>query len=141
MKSLKIKTAFVALLLAVTTLVSCKKEDKAVPQQPEVPQVVKTIEGTWIGKYGNGNVDPDNFFAANIKKNGLLEIIDENNEVTGTGTWEVADGIFSAKYKYTGNLLTSFSLAAKYDEDAGTLTGSWGIGNDTGSGDFYWNKQ
>lgn len=138
MKALNIKALIAAFLLATTTLISCKKDDKIEPQQPA--PVVKTIEGSWIGKYGQGNIEPNKFFAFNIKPNGLLEVKDENNAVTGIGTWVLEEGVFTGKYEYEG-LAIKYKTVAKYDEDAGTLVGSWGIGDDTGSGEFYMNKQ
>jgi hypothetical protein len=138
MKALNIKTLIAVCLMATTTMISCKKDDKIEPQQPA--PVVKTIEGSWIGKYGSGNSEPDEFFAFNIKPNGVLEVKNENNVVTGSGTWKLEDGVFTGTYKYEG-FAVKYNVASKYDEEAGTLTGSWGIGNDTGSGEFYLNKQ
>jgi hypothetical protein len=138
MKALNIKTLIAVFLMATTTLISCKKENKAEPQQPA--PVVKTIEGSWIGKYGNANNAPDEFFAFNIKAGGVLEVKNENNEVTGKGTWKLEEGVFTGLYKYDG-FAVQYNVAAKYDEEAGNLNGSWGIGEDTGSGDFYMNKQ
>jgi hypothetical protein len=138
MKSLNIKTLITVCLMATTTLISCKKDEKIEPQQPA--PVVKTIEGSWIGKYGSGNSEPNTFFAFNIKADGVLEIKNEDNEVTGTGTWKLEEGTFTGTYKYTG-LFIKYNVAAKYESEAGTLTGSWGLGDDTGSGEFYLNKQ
>lgn len=138
MKALNIKALIAVCLMASITLISCKKDKEIEPQQ-QAP-VVKTIEGSWVGKYGQGNAEPDKFFAFNIKPNGVLEVKNENNEVTGTGTWILEEGTFTGKYKYEG-LAIQYSVAAKYESEAGTLTGSWGIGNDTGSGEFYMNKQ
>lgn len=138
MKALNIKTLIAVCLMTTTTLISCKKEEKIEPQQPA--PVVKTIEGSWVGKYGQGNMEPDQFSAFNIKPNGVLEAKNENNEVTGIGTWKLEEGVFTGTFKNEG-MPIKCSLAAKYNEEAGTLTGSWGFGDDTGSGEFYLNKQ
>ena len=138
MKALNIKTLIAVFLMATTALISCKKDNKIEPQQPA--PVVKTIEGSWVGKYGNGNNEPDKFFAFNIKTGGVLEVKNENNVVTGTGTWKLEEGVFTGSYTYDG-LAIQYNVAAKYDEEAGNLSGSWGIGEDTGSGEFYMNKQ
>jgi hypothetical protein len=138
MKTLMIKKMLTVCLFATATLVSCKKNNDIAPQQ-QAP-VVKTIEGSWVGKYGSGNGEPNEFFAFNIKPGGLLDVIDENNEVVGTGTWEMTENVFTGKYKYTGNFL-GFSVAAKFNAETGKLTGSWGAGNNTDSGEFYMDKK
>lgn len=139
MKVLNIKTLIAVCLMATTTLISCKKDKEIIPEKPA--PVVKTIEGSWIGKYGSGNNEPTTYYAFNIKANGLLEVKDANNEITGTGTWKLEENVFTGVYSYTATPIFKYSLAAKYDGEAGTVKGSWGIGLDTGSGEFYLNKQ
>ncbi len=140
MKSFNIKPALVVIALGTATLVSCKKENPVVPEQPA--PVVKTIEGSWTGKYGGGNNTPDSYFAFNIKPEGLLEVKNEQGAITGTGSWELTDEeTFEATYSYTNNLIVTYSLTAKYNKEAGTINGSWSPNIGLGGGDFYLNKQ
>lgn len=139
MKSFKIKSALVVIVLGTTALVSCKKENTVVPEQPA--PVVKTIEGSWTGKYGGNNEDPNEFFAFNIKADGVLEVKNQQDEVTGSGTWELVDeDMFKATYAYTQNPIMSYTLTAKYNKEAGTLNGSWVPNIGIGGGDFFLNK-
>ena len=142
MKTFKIKSALVILSIAVsaTTLVSCSKENKVSPAPVQPVAEAKTIKGSWTGKYGSGNNVPNLFFSANIKDAGLLEIKDAEGKVTGTGTWELIDNAtFNATYTYTQIIGVTYKLAAKYDEDAKTLNGSWSS-NIINGGEFYLNK-
>jgi hypothetical protein len=139
MKSFKIKPALVVIALGTATLVSCKKEKTVVPEQ-QVP-AAKTIEGSWAGKYGSGNKEPNVYFAFNIKPQGVLEVKNEQGEITGSGTWKLTDeDIFEASYSYTQNLVVIYSLTAKYDKEAETLNGSWAPSIGLGGGDFFLNK-
>lgn len=140
MKSFKIKSALIVIALGTATLVSCKKEKTVAPEQ-QVP-LVKTTEGSWIGKYGSGNNTPDNYFAFNIKPGGVLEVKNEQGEITGNGTWELADeNLFQASYSYTQNQIVVYNITAKYNKEAGTLNGSWSPSIGLGGGDFFLNKQ
>lgn len=148
MKSLKIKQVLTICLLAATaTLMSCSKDNDPAPQQqnppppPPPPPVVKTIEGTWIGKYGSGNNEPNKFFGCNIKPNGAFEIINKDNVVTANGTWTLEDNNFKATYTYNEGIAIPFFLSAKYDEDAEKISGDWGEDENVGSGTFYFDKQ
>lgn len=142
MKTFKIKAALVILSIAVSanTLVSCSKENKISPDPVQPVVEAKTIKGSWTGKYGSGNNEPHLFFSANIKDAGLLEIKDAEGKITGTGTWELTDNAtFNATYTYTQIIGVTYTLAAKYDEDAQTLNGSWSS-NIINGGEFYLNK-
>lgn len=142
MKTFKIKSALVAcaILASATAMTSCSKDNKIAPNPVQPVAEVKTIEGSWTGKYGGGNNEPTLFFAANIKEAGLLEIKDKDGKITGTGTWELKDNeTFHATYKYPQVIGVTYTLDAKYNEEAKTMNGSWSSNIPTG-GEFYWNK-
>ncbi|MBC7850332.1 MAG: hypothetical protein H7Y31_11380 [Chitinophagaceae bacterium] len=137
MKSLSLTIMAIAVLFAATTFVSCKKETTPAV----IPPVANTIEGSWKGKYGTGNEAPDEYFAFTIAKNGELSVFsgNENAPTSAKGTWTLEDNVLKGKYKY-GNLFIEYTFAAKYDAEAKTLNGSWGIG-DKESGTFSLDKK
>lgn len=136
MKTLNVKTMLALLFFAVTAMVACKKnnDDMVAP--------LAAIEGQWIGKYGSGANDPTTFLGFNILPNGVLQVLKADKTVSGTGTWVLQEGqTFKGIYKHNGALM-KFNVAAKYDEAAQTITGSWGEGETVAAdGEFYLNKQ
>jgi hypothetical protein len=142
MKTFKIKYALVAcaILASVTALTSCSKDNKTTPDPVQPVAEVKTVKGSWTGKYGAGNNEPHLFFSANIKESGLLELKDKDGKITGTGTWELTDNeTFHATYKYAQIIGVTYTLNAKYNEEAETMNGSWSSNIDNG-GEFFWDK-
>ena len=136
MKTLNVKMMLAVLFFAATAMVSCKKNNDDVVAPPAA------IEGQWIGKYGSGGGEPTTFLGFNILPNGVLQVLKSDKSVSGTGTW-VLDGeqVFKGIYKHNGASM-KFNVAAKYDEAAKTITGSWGEGETVASeGDFFLNKQ
>ncbi len=129
MKTSQLKTIFAMLVMAAFIFTSCKKDNPS-PKHP--------IAGNWVGKYGSGNETPSTFFKIQILDNGTLKIKNEENVVTGSGTWELNELNFTAVYSYEpGNHL---NLAAKYSE--ATLSGSWGFGvANPADGDFFLEKE
>ena len=122
MKSLNLKSLFLALAVVLFTFSSCKKDKNEVPPTP-------TIEGTWAGKYGAGNSVPSIFFSFVINKDGTLKVKsdDPNKEFNGTGTWKMNGEIFTGVYQYTGQNM-KWNVAAKVNIAAGTMEGSYGDG-------------
>ncbi len=133
MKALNLKSIFAVLFFTALAMTSCKKDDAPAPKP--------VIEGSWVGKYGVGNTTPSNYYAFNILPGGVLQIKAFDNGVIGTGTWSV-DGInFKGVYTYSGTTET-YNLAAKFNENAKTIIGSWGEGEvSAGDGEFYLDKQ
>lgn len=133
MKTLSLKAILLVLFFTAFATTSCKKDKVQAPQP--------VIEGSWLGKYGSGNNTPNTFYSFNILPNGVLQIKAPNNGITGTGTWKL-DGVnFKGVYTYS-NSNETYNLAAKFDENAKTITGSWGEGDvSAGDGEFYLNKQ
>lgn len=133
MKTLSLKAILLVLFFTAFATTSCKKDKVQAPQP--------VIEGSWLGKYGSGNNTPNTFYSFNILPNGVLQIKAPNNGITGAGTWKL-DGVnFKGVYTYS-NSNETYNLAAKFDENAKTITGSWGEGDvSAGDGEFYLNKQ
>jgi len=134
MKSLNLKQILGILFMAAIAFTACSKKDSIPAPQP-------TIEGSWLGKYGNGNNAPVTFYSFNLLKGGVLEVRAQDNTVKGSGTWELNGEIFTAKYQYNVGF-AKYNMAAKYDANAKTLTGSWVSGDTVADdGEFFLNKQ
>lgn len=132
MKTSQLKHILAFAIVAFFTFTSCKKDTPA-PQDP--------IVGSWVGMYGSGGEDANTFYAFNIRANGVLEIKGQDNKVLGSGTWKLESGTFTGIYTYD-NFGDVYNLAAKYDEAAGELNGSWGSGKvSPDDGDFFLKKQ
>lgn len=122
---MKIFSVFAVLMFTAATLVSCKKE-KSEP----------SIVGTWVGKFAEANDPPQYHYAFNMLSNGTLQRIDQNGNITGTGTWELNGIDFKATYVYeNGNYL--FSLAGLYTDFNGEIIGTWGFGDSVANGGTY----
>lgn len=133
-----ILSALAILGIVVTLLTSCKKNDNHQPL--EIPEE-NAIAGIWVGKYGNGAVIPDKFFAVEIKKDGTLILLDETRSETGAGTWELEEHTFKAEYSYHTGLPVQYYLGGKYKEEELNITGDWGTTEALGSGKFFIDKE
>lgn len=131
MKSLNLKSLFLALTVALFVFSSCKKDKDATPAPP-------TIEGTWVGKYGAGNNPPSNYFSFIISNDGTMKVKsdDPNKEYNGTGTWTISGETFTAVYQYAGQIW-KWNVAAKVNIAAGTMDGSYGDGETTADNGTY----
>jgi hypothetical protein len=126
MKFLRI--AFVAVMM-VAAVACSKSSDK--------PSVSTNIEGVWVGKYGTGNNNPSSFFSFNIKAGGVIEEIDVNGQVKGTGTWKVENKILSASYTWLTPGATKFSVLGAFDAAKGQILGNWGYGSSVTDGGLW----
>ena len=135
MKSFNILTMAVAILIAASTFVSCKKDK-------DTPAPNSFMQGNWEGKYGYGNAEPDTYFALVINSNGTLQVKsgDKNDPYISSGTWTLEEDVFKVIYQSDDN--EDLNLAAKLNEAKTELTGSWGFGKvDAGMGDFIVTKK
>lgn len=116
---MKVFYLFTFLVLSTVSFIACsKEEDEGHPTD--------TVEGLWIGTYGFGSESPDIFFSFNIKPGGVIEELNSNQLVKGSGTWELDDDDFTASYQWGAPYFTSFSVMATFDKSKGRLTGFWG---------------
>jgi hypothetical protein len=104
-------------LIILLPFVACKKDgtSKSV-----------SIEGTWEGKWGNGNSNPSLFFSLRFNPGGVLEELGPNGEVKGTGTWEKEiNNIIEGSYFNTVNN-AKYSIMGAFYPSKGILLGNWG---------------
>ena len=123
-----LKIALIALFTS-GIFVACKKEKTENP--------APSIEGRFIGKYGFGNDVPSIYFSLNFKPNGVIEEITSNDQVKGTGTYEINGNTITAHYSWLPANPTTFSIVAAYDPATGKLLGNWGWGSSATDGGLW----
>jgi hypothetical protein len=121
---MKMKLFFVALATMGFTLyaTSCKKDKKNEPvvQNPQV-------EGFWKGNMGNGDADPNTFYALLFRNDGTVRTFtggdgDTTNAVKAEGTYNVANGAVSTSYETAnGRVITTATVT-----NNSTMQGTWG---------------
>ncbi len=142
MKVVKLNLIVVAAVMAITVLPSCRKEAVKPPVVQEDPKEEEvSMLGYWEGTYSFGDGGLNLYFAIEIISDTELTIVNSDKEVLGTGTWTVTENVFTAHYAYEQSPEEVYSLAAKFDQEARTLSGSWGEGLSTDNGNFYLEQQ
>ncbi|MES2850692.1 MAG: hypothetical protein V4685_16655 [Bacteroidota bacterium] len=138
MKALKF---IIAVLFFSAIFVACKKEDvKQLP--PTAPQGNSSLTGKWVGKYGYDAETPNIFFSFNIKANGMMEELNANGEVSGTGTWVKNGNTFTATHHYLPPYNSIFISSATFDPAAQRLSGTWKYSDAvTSAGKWYMIKE
>lgn len=126
---MKVLKMFFSILLIAIVFVSCKKDN------------TPTINGTWVGKFGENNETPTYFYKFVIKSGGVLQRLDNNNQVVATGTWQLSGAEFKGNYIFSDDNY-KFSLSGLYTDFNGEMIGTWGTGNNsTNGGKFNLKKQ
>ena len=116
---------------------SCKKDDS--------PAAAVTPQGKWTGtaQYGTTPGNPTYFFSMDLKANGSVDIVGNNNTTAdnATGNWALVQD--SVKITYTYNIGTiTYSLSGKYSAGANIIAGTIGYGLATsGAGLFSVTRQ
>ena len=120
------------LLLSSSVFFACQKEDEGTPTD--------TVEGLWIGNYGFGSDNPDIFFSFNIKAGGVIEELNKNKGVKGSGSWQLEGDDFTATYQWGAPYFTTYTVSATFDKAHGKLSGYWGY-DDSDSDGGKWNME
>src|SRR5688500_12661411 len=135
MKSLNLKSFVAVLFIAAATLVSCKKDTVEPPPAPEA--------GTWVGKYGMGQNQPNFYLSFIINSDGTLQarVGNDNNPTSGTGTWTSQGGVFKAVYYYNNEPDKKYNVYAAIDVENNNMAGEWGEGEQQSfNGHFYMHR-
>lgn len=134
MKTLTFFKPILFFFLLISIAGACKKDTK-----------VFSIEGNWAGTYTDTNYPLKmNVQLENSAKTiVLMDSPDEPNKVTGNGSWELTDDIFTADITFLASPNTHFLFKATFDNKSGTLVnGTWGVSpNSSGSGTWQMVKQ
>ena len=123
----KVKMALIALVFA-TGFVACNKDsDDDVINAP--------VEGTYVGKYGFGNDNPDLDFKFKVSPGGIFqEISTTTGNVKGQGTWSVNGNTLTATYTMLFSPYSKYSVSGTFDAATKKMTGTWGYDNNTSDG-------
>jgi len=128
---------FSMLAVIITSLFfACKKDDTVEPPKP-----AGGITGVWVGEYDYYDGETSYYYCFDIKSDGTMKEISYTHEVAGEGTWTLSGNTFTATYKSTGAAGKIYSVKATFDVNAKKLSGSWGKGNNTDTGDWYMIKK
>ncbi len=142
MKTLKL---FITAILIAGTFIACEKDQPVTPNTTENPLPVnpdKSVEGTWIGKYGYDNDNPNIYYCFKMKADGTLEEWNSLNTLSGVGTWTMTLNNFRASTHFLPPYTSIFLLNSTLDTTTMKITGTWGYSpSTTNGGKFYLIKQ
>ncbi len=113
-----LKSMIMAFILAYT-FVACKKDDST-PNPSS-----SGLAGVWQGKWGDINQEPQNFIKFDIKANGTLTRLDEQNQVIATGTWVLNGVEFECTYTHSSDGQVH-KIGGLYTDFNGEIIGTWG---------------
>ena len=99
----------------------------ALSQQPG-----KTLEGLWIGTYGNDQNEAPYYFSMRFFADGRMEVLNQNNTLIGAGSYSWQDQQFRIIYKYANDLV-QYECVGIPDATASTLSGPWRRIQDAGT--------
>lgn len=111
---MKISKIICFMAIATAALTSCKKDEG-----------VKSMAGTWEGRWGFGNDVPTFYENWKLESNGDLTAYDLNGGIYATGTWESHGELFEAQYSPVGEIY-SYTFKGTYDDNLDEISGSWG---------------
>ncbi|MGN6294608.1 MAG: hypothetical protein ACTHMV_17800 [Chitinophagaceae bacterium] len=131
---MKLIKFFAAGLLMAALFTACSK-DKDTPAPPAF-----NIVGRWEGKLGTGSSIPTGFFGLDVKANGKLDRINDEGEISGSGTWTVNGNTFTGHYVSNSNGV-SIDVIATVDKLSNKLTGGTWENSGNNSGTWYANKK
>ena len=125
----------IALLLACS-ITACEKETYT---PVEKAPCLNTPD--WVGKFGFGNMSPDQYYHIVIKPNGELEVRDRYNNIINKGMWTLTSNRFKGTLPST-DYPGDYSISALFDGKERLSNGTWGLGEEcTGAGTWYVSKK
>lgn len=96
-----------------------------------------SIEGRWVGKYGNGSANPSIYYSLNFKSGGIIEEYNSSDQKLGEGTWEMTGNTITAHYNWLPPNSSSYTIVAAFNSSQGKLLGNWGYGNNATNGGLF----
>ncbi|NOU37901.1 MAG: hypothetical protein HOO89_04255 [Ferruginibacter sp.] len=134
------KKLLLVVVLFTAVFTSCKKDCPVVtPVVPTYP-----IEGSWVGKYGNGATAPSLGYSMVVEAGGKIVVADGatiNGSAIANGTYTMTGNVFKGTYTYTSSGLT-FSFQANFNNAGKLESGTWGSGASvTGGGTWYMDRK
>ena len=99
----------------------------AISQQPG-----KSLDGLWIGTYGNDQKEAPYYFSMRFFADGRVDVLNQNNNLIGAGSYSWQNQQFRITYKYS-NDLAQYECLGNPDASASILSGSWRRIEDAGT--------
>jgi len=128
---MKFLKSITSVLLLLVVFSACSKDSDSTPST--------TLQGAWQGKYGDDNEAPSVFFSLNFKAGGVLEEIDTDGTVKGTGTYTIDNNNIITGH--TVNIKTpvgnKYSYMAAFYPSQAKVLGNWGFGNSGTNGGMF----
>lgn len=121
---MKIMKPVLAVFLLAATFISCKK-DKAEPN--------RSVQGTWVGKWGDVGETPAGFIRFEIKSNGTLKRLNQQGEAIADGTWSLNGIEFTCMYTHADNG-EAHKIKGIYTDFDGGIMGTWGYSPSNANG-------
>ncbi len=115
----------IVMTVMVIGLVSCKKDDE-----------VKSVAGTWEGKWGFGYETPSFYEKWDLEKGGDLSAYYPDGTLYAVGTWDEDGDEIEAHYTPLGESY-SYIFIGTYDEDDDEITGEWGDAQEPTNGGTF----
>ena len=124
-----LKSAAMILLLSITFIACDKDNDDSKPNGNSSKFI-----GKWVGTYGFGSSNSDDYFALNIKSNGdIQEIGEHSGAATGQGTWKMEGNTLVGDYKMLWSPFNQYGVRVTINA-AGKMEGTWGSDGSTTDG-------
>ena len=111
------RTNLLLTLFFVAGFIACKKDKSPAPSSA-------SITGIWEGKWGDMGATPGNFIKFDLKNDGTLTRLNQDNQIIANGNWTV-DGVqFECTYTHTDG--QTHKIGGLYTDFDGNITGTWG---------------
>lgn len=122
-------------MLAIVTMVSCKKSD-----DEEIEYT--TPDGYWVGVYGSGTTVPSQNYAWLFRSNGTVRVYSQSSDTASAskaeGTYSFSGLTVTTNYTYfTGAITGTFSTLAVAEDGFRQLSGTYGSGSSNSGGGTF----
>lgn len=127
-----LKRMVFALVLS-SAFIACSKDDVDNNSKPNPDAAA--FAGKWVGSYGFGSSNSDDYFSLVIKTNGVIQEIGEHSGApTGQGTWTIEGNTLTGQYKMLWSPYNQYGVKLTINASTGKMEGSWGTDGSTTSG-------
>ena len=129
---MKLLRSITSVLLLLVVFSACSKDSDSTPS-------TTTFQGLWQGKFGNDNDAPSVFFSLKFKTGGVLEEIDTDGSVKGTGTYTIDNNniVTGHTVNIKAPVGNKYSYVAAFYPSQGKILGNWGFGNSGTNGGLF----
>jgi hypothetical protein len=104
----------------------------ALPAQPNK----FSLEGRWVGTYGNNEKDNPYYFSFEFLPGGKMNVVNQNNKILAEGTYAVKEDNVKIVYKYV-NDVQQYACGGDIRKDSNTISGYWQRLEDAGANEKF----